>query len=315
MKLLIATLLLVAQGSGPIFRFEADGFWLNLHHFLYVLGRAQNGAPDAKRSAVVNAPADQVEGLKGLNEADRKAWTDAVTFYANGLGKLDAVFDRDLYNITNAMRVPPNATSKALKVDAALLATLEQASPIYRRVWWPRHQRENNARVRNYASQLEQNGNAVLAYITRAYALEWPRGGHLVNFSGYTNWAGAYSTGGGLIVASSLDEQTLGSLGLESIFHEGMHQWDQPMLARLVRLSKEHQTPPPRGGITHALIWYTAAKAVRSVIPSHRGYAETLGMWRQNPNGGFKAGLDTYWKPYLDGNGTLDDALVGLLKS
>ena len=315
MRITLLALALAAQSAGPIFRFEADGLWLNLHHFLYVLGRAQNGAPDAKRSAVERAPADQLEGLKGLNEADRKAWADAVAFYANGLSKRDAVFDRDLYDITNAMRVPPTATSKALKVDRALVATLERAAPIYRRVWWPRHQKANNDRVREFAGYLGEHGDKVVAYITKAYQERWPQGGFPINMSGYTNWAGAYSTGGGLIVISSLDQGTAGSLGLESMFHEAMHQWDQPMLTRLVRLSKEHQTPPPREGITHALIWYTAAEAVKSVIPNHVGYAESLGMWRQKVNGSFKAGLDTYWKPYLDGNGTLDAALVGLLKS
>lgn len=315
MRVFVVALAIASQGFTPIFRFEADGFWLNLHHFLYVLGRAQNGVPDAKRSAVEAAPVDQVAGLKGLNDDDRTAWAGAVTFYANGLSKQDAIFDRGLIDVTNAMRLPPTATSKALKVDAMLLATLERAAPIYRRVWWPRHQMANNDRAREFAGYLGEHGDRVLAYVTKAYQESWPKGGHPINMSGYANWAGAYSTNGNLIVIASLDSGTSGTLGLESMFHEGMHQWDQPMLARLVRLSKEHQTPPPRGGITHALIWYTAAEAVKSVIPSHRGYAETLGMWRQNPNGSFKAGLDAYWKPYLEGKGTLDDALVGLLKS
>ena len=60
---------------------------------------------------------------------------------------------------------------------------------------------------------------------------------------------------------------------------------------------------------------YTAAEAVKSVIPAHVGYAETGGMWQQKGLGSFKAGLDTYWKPYLEGKSTLDAALVGLLKS
>ena len=100
MKLFIATLLLVAQGSGPIFRFEADGFWLNLHHFLYVLGRAQNQAPDSQRSAVVNAPGDQEAGLKGLSLSARQNWDSVVRFYAGGLSKMDAVFDRDLIAVS-----------------------------------------------------------------------------------------------------------------------------------------------------------------------------------------------------------------------
>jgi hypothetical protein len=38
-------------------------------------------------------------------------------------------------------------------------------------------------------------------------------------------------------------------------------------------------------------------------------------MWKQKQLGGFKAGLDKYWKPYLDGKSSLDEALLGLLKS
>ena len=316
MRLFIATLLLVAQGPGLIFRFEADGFWLNLHHFLYVLGRAQNHAADSQREAVVHAPADQENGLKGLSESARQNWESAVRFYADGLSKKDAIFDKDLIAVTNAMRVPPNATASALNIDPALRASLVQASVVYRNVWWKRHQAENNARVREFSRLLEQHGDKVRAYLTRVYQLDWPREGYQVNVSGYANWAGAYSTDeGGLIVISSLDESTRGSLGLESMFHEAMHQWDQPMMARLSRLSKDNQTPPPRGAITHALIWYSVAEAVKSVIPNHIGYAERGGMWKQNQLRGFKPGLDTYWKPYLEGKSTLDDALVGLLKS
>lgn len=315
MRVLLATGLLIAQASTPIFRFEADGFWLNLHHYLYVLGRAQNGAPDANRRAVVNAPVDQAEGLKGLSAADRQTWADAVTFYANGLSTMDAVFDRQLSAVTNAMRVPPAVNASALKVDPALRETLQRAAPVYRRAWWPRHQKANQDRAREYARLLERHGDAMRESITRWYEQRWPPGGFQINMSGYNNWAGAYSTDGGLIVISSLDEGTTSSLGLESMFHEAMHQWDQPMMARLSRLSKEHQTARPREGLTHALIWYTAAEAVKRQVPNHVGYAESGGMWRQKGLGSFRAGLDAHWKPYLDGNGTLDAALLALLKS
>jgi hypothetical protein len=315
MRITIVALALLAQSATPIFRFEADGFWVNLHHFLYVLGRAQNNVPDSQRRAVVNATAEQAQGLTGLSESHRQAWESAVRFYAGGLSKKDAVFDRELVEVTNAMRVAPNATAEALKVDRELQATLVRAASVYRLAWWSKHRGANHARIEGYSKQLERHGDRVLAFITRAYQEPWPKGGYPINLSGYSNWAGAYSTDGGLIVVSSLDEGTRGSLGLESIFHEAMHQWDNPVLARLERLAKEHQTPPPREGITHALIWYTAAAAVKSQIPNHVGYAESLGMWKQKGLGSFKAGLDAHWKPYLDGQGTLDAALVALLKS
>ena len=47
------------------------GFWNNLHLFLYVLGRAQNRAPDARREAVVKAPAE-LEALAGRTDAERR---------------------------------------------------------------------------------------------------------------------------------------------------------------------------------------------------------------------------------------------------
>lgn len=315
MRTLIVALLLAGQAPSPIFRFEADGFWLNLHHFLYVLGRAQNQSPDMQRRAVVSAPADSRQGLNGQSENARRQWETAVAFYAGGLSKLDTVFDEKLVAVTNRMRVPPGAGAEALIVDDDLRATLRQAAEVYRQVWWPRHQAANRAHVQRLAALVDRHGDAVLRFITRAYEGAWPTGGYPVNISGYSNWAGAYSTSGGLLVMSSLDEGTRGSLSLEIIFHEAMHQWDQQMMARLSRLATQHQTPRPRDGITHALIWYTAAAAVKSAIPEHVGYAERNGLWNQAGVGSFRAALDAHWKPYLEGRGTLDDALVGLLKS
>ncbi len=41
---------------GAIFVFHTGEFWLNLHHFLYVLGRAENKERDTSREAVAGAP-------------------------------------------------------------------------------------------------------------------------------------------------------------------------------------------------------------------------------------------------------------------
>src|SRR5207244_3485935 len=65
--LLTLTVATAAPASAPpptadaLFAFRI-GFWNNLHHFLYVLGRARNIAPDARREAVSHAPAD-TDGL------------------------------------------------------------------------------------------------------------------------------------------------------------------------------------------------------------------------------------------------------------
>src|SRR6185369_3529582 len=65
----LAVVLLVHPALGQrtskqtIFVFHNDEFWLNLHHFLYVLGRAENKTRDSSRMAVVKAPNDQQQGV------------------------------------------------------------------------------------------------------------------------------------------------------------------------------------------------------------------------------------------------------------
>ena len=93
--------------SSRIFRFDPDGFWLSLHHFLYVLGRAEIGTPDRTRRAVAGAPTDQTQGLASLSADEQAIWKRAVSFYAAGPSKLDTVFDAPLIAITNALDEDP----------------------------------------------------------------------------------------------------------------------------------------------------------------------------------------------------------------
>ncbi|HEY3742551.1 MAG TPA: hypothetical protein VGL53_22030 [Bryobacteraceae bacterium] len=62
---------LSSAAPARIFQFEANEFWLNLHHFLYVLGRAEAKTRDASRSAVARAPADSESGLQILTPHER----------------------------------------------------------------------------------------------------------------------------------------------------------------------------------------------------------------------------------------------------
>ena len=74
-----------AVPPSTIFRIETDEFWLNLHHFLYVVGRAQAKTGDANREAVADAPAEAERGLRTLTAEEHRTWRDAVTSYASGL--------------------------------------------------------------------------------------------------------------------------------------------------------------------------------------------------------------------------------------
>ena len=314
MRITILALALAAQSTGPIFRFEADGFWLNLHHFLYVLGRAEAKVADSRREAVAGAPADQAEGMKLLSETERQTWREAVTLYAGTLSMKDVVFDADLVEITNQLkRAPADKSPASLKVNQAVAAVLDRAAPIYRKAWWTRHRDANRAWVASLQPLLKQYGPQVLTYVTRVYQLPWTTDGYPVQISAWSNWAGAYSTSFSLLVVSSLNKGNAGSQGLEAVFHEAMHQWDDAVAMKLEVLAKANDTKV-KENLDHALVFYTAGEAMRSIVPGHTPMADVAGIWNRGL-GPFKPALDKYWKPYLEGKTTLDAALVGLLKS
>jgi len=80
-----ATAQVAPPRATPLFQFTADDFWLNLHHYLYVLGRAHNGA-DAGQPAVASAPDDERQGRAALSDADRASWDEAVSGVRDAAG-------------------------------------------------------------------------------------------------------------------------------------------------------------------------------------------------------------------------------------
>jgi len=296
-----------------IFVFHTDEFWLNLHHFLYVLARANNKERDASREAVSGAPADQERGLAKLNPNEQEAWRKAIAWYAAGPAKKDIVFDDPLPTITNALVSAVDAKSlSGSKVDPAFVTILESVGPIYRKAWWNQHHEANRKWEKMTQALVDRHGATVLGFITNAYKLQWPAAGFHVHVSGYSNWAGAYSTTGNLLVLSSQSPSLQDAYALETIFHEGMHQWDDQIFAALraeaIKLNKFF----PRG-LSHSMIFFTAGEAVRRVIPGHIPYADKFGVWQRGLEQ-FKVALEETWKPYLDGHGTREEALAELIK-
>ena len=130
-----------------IFTFRT-GFWLHLHHFLYVLGRAEARMPDRTRRAVEGAGAAQVTGLATATPEEAAAWRRAVTTYAAGLSRKDAVVDEAVWRVTTALA--PLGEDAALPADplpVEVKRALEDAAPVYRRVWWPEHGRQSRTFV------------------------------------------------------------------------------------------------------------------------------------------------------------------------
>lgn len=295
----------VDNAPPQIFRFTTDRFWLNLHHFLYVLGRAQAGMPDIDRRAVAQAPVDEAQGLAALSPEEQAQWREAVAIYAAGPSQLNMVFDEKLLKTTHRLKDAEGL--EALEIEPQWQAALEKAEPLYRRVWWPEHQAANEAWVEATVPILEEHGEAVLDFLLRAYGQTWPEEGYPVHLSGYANWAGAYSTYGQLLVISSLDDALRGRLaGLELVFHEAAHQFDSAIFDELVAAAKTEGMRFGRG-LDHALLFFTAGEAVRSVVPGYVPYAHAYGVWNRGMKS-FLPALEMGWQPYLASTELGDDA-------
>ncbi|MEM1204475.1 MAG: hypothetical protein AAGN66_14675 [Acidobacteriota bacterium] len=312
-----AEVVVPADGAGALlFRFQTDGFWLNLHHFLYVLGRAEAEMPDRGRRAVAAAPADQERGLESATKEQRRLWRAAVTVYSEGPSQLSSTFDEKIYAFTGALRwvgetLDPGRPELG-EVDPAWIEALRSAAPVYRQLWWPRHSEANREWVAAVTPLIERHGPAVETLVTRAYGLPWPRDGFPVQVSAYSNWAGAYSTEGRLLVISGLDEETRGtSLGLEVLFHEAMHQWDDATTEVLVAAAKAQNVRFPKG-LSHAMLFFTVGEATRMVIPDHVSAAQVYGIWTRSP-GRFLPALEDAWRPYVQGVVSRDMALARLM--
>jgi hypothetical protein len=306
----------LAGAPPPIFKFESDEFWLNLHKFLYVLGRAHNKYSDASREAVAKAPADAERGVASLTEADRQIWANAVKAYAEGLSRQDPIQSRDLALLEGRLADIDNArVVEGAKVDESLRAALEQAAPVYRKAWWPAHRAANRQWVSATQQLLKAQGPTVLQFITRAYQMAWPAGGYPVHAVAYASWAGAYSTDGNLLVVSSNPAAgTSGWGGLETVFHESIHQWDDAVAMLLDAQARPAGAQLPRN-LSHAIVFFTAGEAVRRVAPAgYVPYADSAGVWQRGMTN-LKAALQEVWLPYLNGRGTRDEALAALVRS
>jgi hypothetical protein len=304
---------------GTLFTFETDEFWLNLHHFLYVLGMVEAKVPDATNPAMAGAAPDAERGLRTLNNEERAAWIAAVHNYATGLS-LRSNLDRAMVTATRALADVDDAPSlSATTLDPAIVTTLEGAAPIYRKVWWPSHLAANRARRAELDNLLARYGASTIEYLSKIYGQPWPAGGYPVHMSGYSNFGGAYSVGGpAFLVFSSMAEQNLGLHGFEIVVHEGMHQWDPAMFGTLAALARAHNVVMPRD-LPHAIIFFTAGEAVRRLDPTYIPVADAVGVWKFKLSGAalpaerLKPILEDVWKPYMNGRGMRDDALGELV--
>lgn len=297
-----------ANTRTALFEFHSN-FWLNLHHFLYVTARAEKGL-DANRPSVTVALADTA-GFGALSPAEQKEWRTAVAYYKSNVADRDVLFDPGMVAINNQLAALDAEQSLAgSSVDASLAAVLQNAAPVYRKLWWSRHDAGNRQWIAGMQHMLDTYGDSLAAQESRAMQTPWQSTPVRVDVTAYANWAGAYTSNkpAHITVASAISANQ-GDQGFEILFHEVLHTMAYPLLYGLDSAFKAAGKPVPRDA-THPFIFYTAGALTQRDIPGHVTYGDNNAIWTRVPD--YRKAyplLQETWQPYLDGKISFHEAL------
>ena len=259
-------------------------FWINLHHFLYQWAYAEAESKDWR------VPKNLVERgkLPSWSAAEEAAWREALGFYGEQMVGQSLNFDYVLGLLKRRLTTLDEASAVHFAdVPLTIHATLASAAPVYRKYWWPQHDRRNRQRVQELQPRLEKLEEAFAHRLARAYGGEWPKDRVRVDLVAYSNWAGAYTSSHPFthIVMSSTNEGYQGDPGFEMVLHETSHSGSliRPVRRGLSRAFEEQGSRPPRDLWHVILFWTSGAIAERLLaeegVEGYRAYAEANDLY------------------------------------
>jgi hypothetical protein len=305
------------QDSGPaasadqLFEFHS-GFWINLHHFLYEQAAIATAGPrGTPHEAELATDASQ---SAGLSEDEEKAWSDALAYYRKNMLRHNLLSDDDMVALKNRLEDFEGANTLARSdLDPALVAVLDEASPIYRVHWWPLHDATNKTWINAVMPLVDKNGATLAHEIAMAFETPWPDGPLRVDVVAYANFAGSYTTlHPSRVTVSSVDGGNQDIAALEVLFHAASSTLIEPIADIATRdFAAQQRKPPP--GLARAILYFTSGFCVRQMYPDYTPYADRFQLWVTDEDWkGFRGVLVKDWQPRLEGKITLEAALTQL---
>ena len=300
-----------ACSAAELFHFR-NGFWINLHHYLYAQALAGSGAKGrtntSARDAIQHAPCKAAE--------DSTDFQAAVAFYAAHYASADWLFDPEMRRLNDLLGDAGDAPQPPAGLPADLAEQLRNAAPAYRAACWPAHQRANEEWIAALQPRVAKHGQAIATRLGDIYESRWPA--PVVDVVTYANWAGAYTYDKHITVAS-VNPDYQGDSALEMIFHESSHALGDRLFDQLRAHFARHHSEMPRN-FDHALIFFTAGIVtkleLKTVDPDYVPYADRLGIFRRVPQWAEdEAAFAKYWEPYLEGKVSRESALGGLAQA
>ena len=279
---------------------------MNLHHTLYAAAWAKRPEAGTLRALAGRLPSPLDASLSA---EERTAWDAAVTYYDRQLASKDLLFDRGMYSLKQALAAG-DLTRDA--VNAELRAVIEAAAPVYRRHFWPTHDRANRAWIGATTDGLKTVAPDVIKRLEQLYGIPWFTSATRVDVVWVGNRQGAYTSNGPThVVISSGDPENTGWTSVETVFHEVSHTLVLPIQERINRAlgdrSRKH------GVLWHVVQFYVTGAVVKEVLNA-RGieyvpYMYATGLvdraWSQ-----YRKPVEDNWAPYVAGKVTLDEAIA-----
>jgi len=291
--------------STPEARFYSD-FWLNLHDYLY--GRA-------REPETVQVPEGAGACIAERSETEQEGWRVAVAHYEAEMP--DRHHRRDPLIRAIRHRLAETATTQDPLADSTL-ALLTAAAPAYRACLWETHDAHNRERISELLRVVIAHGPALRHRLERTYRAPWPVG-IVVDVAPYAAFA---NTSGGAgeephMMLSNTSPDLAGWSGLEILFHEGSHSMfgsRHGEVARALREASVETGIDRPDQLWHALSFHTSGRIAQEMAAAegdeYTPYHQRRGFFME-----FVPVFETHWNPYLDGDTTMDEAALAVMRA
>jgi hypothetical protein len=319
----------VETSASPVFEFHS-GFWVNLHHFLYLQGRlerarAQGGAGEAR----IAAPYDSPASVEGMTAEERRAWQGAVRIYADSWSSRDLLLSNQMVLINDRLAeledCPDLAGRSAVECTSGivpeLVTALDEAAPIYRQRWWPEQDRMNRAWIAALVPPVRSMGEEMAERLADIYQSRWPARIH-VDVVGFAGFEGAYTSVAPVhLMISSQDNRNAGMAGFEALFYEASHAIAGGIEYTIGQECRRLEKPIPRN-LWNALLLFTASEVMRRNWPAAASAAAGSAAGSSPATGLVNRGWADYvplleedWQAYLNGRVDMDAAILHIVRS
>ena len=279
-----------------------NSFWMSLHQTLI---------DDATRST----PRDLSSSTPEWTPEERTAWDEAVAEYRTAGGKGDITFSKPMTATTEAIASVADDAREA-PAAAPVAHALARAAAAYRAHGWASDEKANRFFIAYAAALVREEGEELVRRHEAVYHATWPKR-IVVYVTPSAGPFGAYTFSGGLgtiTTMASREEGYQGFRALEMLLHESSHAIVYPnrgpVADAIDRAAKAHGVTPPRN-LWHAILFATSGELTRQLL-NDRGVmnfvpSSTEMFARVWPN--FRDPIAKFWVPYLNGEGTLDQAV------